>query len=665
MINFKINTNIYWATLGQLSVALFFIWLSRWAFFFFNSASIGSLSFSSFFDISLWGLRFDLSAMIWLNIPFIAFRFLPFEFTSSQYAVRFSNIYFGVVNSLALCLNFIDTALVSFTGTRMRFDALSGWIGEGNMMSIFASYLGRYVPMIIVAVLFIISMLFLASRFNIKRGVPELSRPWKTYACRVAVFLIAGLSSFLGMRGVIKGHPLKISDALNAVDTMSQVSLVQNTPFCIIRTIGKGVDQLPEYNFYDETQLASIRSSVRGGVPADSAVLARGKNIMVIVMESGGALWGDSTYVYEADRPMSLMPFLDSIAGKSLRVENIFAAGKGTIDGLTTIFGGFPSVSPFMYMTSPYSDNNLDSPARLLSQMGYSTKFYLGSEKGSCNIDQFLRVSGFSEVTSRDDFPSKRDFDGAWGIYDHAVAGFAAEDLTNLQQPFFSGWLTLNPHMPFHVPDYWNADDYKSPPNSPERAAEYVDRSLREFFAVAARQPWFKNTVFIITSDHGSRDFKNTLQDSPWVQPHIFFMVYAPDGSIRPGVVNDRVMSQHDMAPTILAMAGYPREHVSLGMDIFSKTHAPYALSLIGDNVEVYSPSLMLMLKNDLSEIESVYDIKKDPTCSKPIMHQTAEQKAQVSKMMIWARAFMQDYSSRTRTRRMSVTPGRSSRKIN
>lgn len=656
--NPRLYTNIYWNTVLYIIVSLFFIGLTRPIFYFINQELIGDVDPSRWLIITLAGARFDLSAVVWLNLPFLAMRLFPFSLALSRKWIAAADIYFFIVNSLAILLNLADCALFRYVGARMRFDSLVGWLSEGNVTGILLSYLPSCWGIFLLAALMITLFIWTARRLRIKGGLITGKTPLATGILRFWVLAVAAIFAVFASRGVIKGHPLKIGDAIGACADMRQVPLAQSTPFCIIRTIGKGTDEIKVLEFFRDNELAAMRPSVHNdGKPSAAGSHTQRKNIFVIVMESGGAVWGDLTNVYPHGRPQRLMPFLDSIASHSLRVRHIFAAGKGTIDGMTTIFGGFPAVSPFMFMTSPYARNRIDSPARLLREDGYSTKFYLGSEPGSCNIDQFLKLSGFSAVTSVNDYPGGNDRDKAWGIFDHAVASFAAHDLSSLPQPFFAGWLTLNPHMPFNVPVHWNATGYKSAEGTASRAAEYVDRSLRNFFATASKEPWYKNTIFIITSDHGTRDLKGTPHDTPWIQPHILFIAYTPDGSLPQLEISDRVMSQHDIAPTLLGLAGYNKPYFALGSDVLSRDkYAPYAISMTGGGVQVYSLRYMIMLTPDLSRTEAVYDIVSDPTASKPL---TLYDRAETERMTRWARAFMQDYTKRLTQGRLSLHPGR------
>ena len=80
--------------------------------------------------------------------------------------------------------------------------------------------------------------------------------------------------------------------------------------------------------------------------------------------------------------------------------------------------------------------------------------------------------------------------------------------------------------------------------------------------------PWYKNTVFVITSDH------TNLSDHAYYQtdlggfcsPIIFF---DPNGDIKPGM-RDAIAQQIDIMPTILDYLGYDKKYVGFGIDLFN-----------------------------------------------------------------------------------------------
>ena len=70
-----------------------------------------------------------------------------------------------------------------------------------------------------------------------------------------------------------------------------------------------------------------------------------------------------------------------------------------------------------------------------------------------------------------------------------------------MKQPFMTALFTASSHHPYVIPD-----EYKKV--FPEegivihKCIRYTDNALRKFFNKAKTMPWYKNTLFVITSDH-------------------------------------------------------------------------------------------------------------------------------------------------------------------
>ena len=81
-----------------------------------------------------------------------------------------------------------------------------------------------------------------------------------------------------------------------------------NTPFSLIRTIGKNVFVVP--NYFEEEKLAQIYSPVHS--VSDTTDLKK-KNVVVLIVESFGREYIGAYNDYEG-----YTPFLDSLISKSL-----------------------------------------------------------------------------------------------------------------------------------------------------------------------------------------------------------------------------------------------------------------------------------------------------------------------------------------------------------
>ncbi|MDE5974987.1 MAG: hypothetical protein K2G69_00400, partial [Muribaculaceae bacterium] len=182
---------------------------------------------------------------------------------------------------------------------------------------------------------------------------------------------------------------------------------------------------------------------------------------------------------------------------------------------------------------------------------------------------------------------------------------------------------------------------------------EYEDRALRRFFEVAKTQPWYDNTIFILIGDHGFRALTGTIYDSSFIMPHIALMIFTPDGSLSPRIIDDIAVSQLDIPSTVLNLSGYPHGYVSLGQNILSPEHPGYALMFINGAFQICSPRYAVRLSVDMKRIEGVYDITSDYAMSKPL---TNYDKSEINKMLKWGRAFLQDYTDRLNNDRMSLS---------
>ncbi len=625
------------ATLWQLAVAFVLLWLSRFAFAAYNADICQVRSCGEVLRLALAGVRFDLSALAYFNALFILMRILPFDFVYRTIYNRIVLWIYGVCNSLLLAVNLGDIPYFRFTGARLRWSNILNITTDSDIWRIVLQYAGSYWWAFAAVALVIALMMYLATRVRLCRPSGRLGGLW----FRIALALVFAGAAFLAMRGRVgAGVPLAIPDAAFAVARSPQINVVLNSPFCILRSLNRMKSNTEaELVFFDEPGLASVRNSVHTG--ADSL---KRRNIVTIVIESGGSVWLDSIATRLGAEKHGLMPFLDSIAGQSAVFVHTIACSRSSCGGFTAVSCGFPAFDPFYFMLSPYNKNTLDSPARLLGNKGWDTTFYYGCKHGSFNIDQTAFASGYQRIVDREAYGNDSDYDGMWGIFDYPMAEYIAADLGKRPEPFLANWFTVSAHGPFTIPDGWDTSGFKHPEASPERGLEYTDQALRHFFELARSQSWYDNTTFIITADHGNRDFKDTDYDTPYIQSHIPFIVYTPDGSVAPCFYTGRAFSQHDIAATTLWLAGYDEPFVQLGTDAFDSDSDSFGIQRISGRYMVVGPRYAIFTSSDVKSIEEVYDISVDPAMKAPL---ATFDSAEAEALLLQAQAFLQDYTSR------------------
>jgi len=185
-------------------------------------------------------------------------------------------------------------------------------------------------------------------------------------------------------------------------------------------------------------------------------------------------------------------------------------------------------------------------------------------------MNSFYEGNGF-EVLDRTSIDTKVRFENIWGVsdedlFDLAIRHFDKQYATG--EPFFSIVMTTSNHKPFTFRPGLENLGIPTQGGGRQAGVKYADYALGYFLREAARQPWFDDTVFVVVADHGARVYGKA--EIPLETYEIPLMIYAPK-HIAPRVV-DTLMTQIDIAPTVLGLLGLPYEAPFFGVDVL---HAP------------------------------------------------------------------------------------------
>ena len=520
----------------------------------------------------LWGgLVFDTSAILYTNALWVVMMLLPVSRKENR---RYHHVCRGVywtVNMLALTVNLCDAVYFQYTLRRTTTTVFNEFQNETNLTGIFAhEALSHWYFFLLAAAVGVgLWKLYRTPALDYR------TLSWKPYAVATTLSLLAFAPFCVaGMRGgwTRDIRPITISNANNYCDRPTEAGLVLNTPFSLIRTIGKNNFEVITY-FQDKQELEALFNPIHrptGQKPQ------RRKNVVVIIIESFGREYiGAYNRHLDGGRYQGYTPFTDSlIAHGALTFTHSYCNGRKSIDGMPSILSGIPMfVEPFFL--SPYSINHVSGLADCLGSKGYQTAFFHGAERGSMGFLAFARATKFKEYYGREDFkadPRTRgdaDFDGWWGISDEPFMQYYCQKMSDMPQPFMTALFTLSSHHPFRVPAAYQDVFKEENPDMPiYKVIRYTDMALQHFFASARRQPWFQNTVFAITSDHTNMaahdEYRTDL--GGFCSPVIF---YDPSGEMGSGMV-DAIAQQTDIMPTILEYLGYDRPYLSFGIDLLS-----------------------------------------------------------------------------------------------
>lgn len=544
-----------------------------------------------------------------------------------------------------IILNIADTAYFPFTGYRMSWQGFLNVLFDPGTGGLLLSFFSRFWWVYLIAVLFIAIMIWLLTRIKfVKTDCRNLNNS-SCWIIKIVIFLFIGCFTFMSMRGWTHFYdrPIERATAVKLVDNMQHFSAVINTPFSIFFSMKSDI-KIEKKKFFSPEDLNKIRS----GIVYKPELVMNRKNLLVIILESGGSIHSRVFNPVKSDSAYSKsLSFLDSLSSLSLINRSLIASGRTSAQGITHIFTGMPYFGSSYLVESPYVVNDMDSPALLLDREGYNTRFYYGCAKGNYHIDETMRLSGFNTILTRESYGNDKDFDGKWGIWDLPMSDFVINDLTkayNPQHPFFATWFTITAHEPSRFPKDVDVSDYVYPDVSPERAMEYTDRALRHFFDLAKHQPWFKNTIFVITADHGQRNYKTFHTNNIFAYSHIPFLIYTEDESVQPGTVLDLPMSQIDIAPTLLDLIGYNKPYLTFGTSMFDSAKTHYGIAEAFGHYYIFGKKYMVSLPEPGKHLEEVYDINETPYPQTPLKkYDTAE----TDSMLVWFNALMQDFTTR------------------
>lgn len=556
--------------LANLLIAYVVYFIARLAFLAENYAVLArQTGLSHLLNMLFGGIVFDTSAILYTNALWVVMVLFPLHLKERQVYHRVCRWVFVIINTLALVVNLADAVYFQYTLRRTTTTVFNEFSNESNLGGIFATEMLNHWYFFILAIAIVYGMwrCYRISPLNYR----QLS--WKTYMPAMLVSLLAFTPFCIaGMRGgwTRAVRPITISNANNYCDHPSEMALVLNTPFSLIRTIGKNVYEVPHY-FATEKELAAVFNPVYQPHPTRPFVK---KNVVVIIIESFGREY-IGAYNKHIPGYKGFTPFTDSlIANGALTYTHSYCNGRKSIDGMPSILSSIPMfVEPFFL--SPYSTNTVSGLADCLNQKGYESAFFHGAKRSSMGFMAFAHATKFKQYYGREDFVADprtrgdKDFDGFWGISDEPFMQYFCQKMTEMKQPFMTALFTLSSHHPFQVPEPYKDVFKEENPDMPiYKVIRYTDMALQHFFATANHQPWFQNTIFAITSDHTNMPAIDEYRTDigGFCSPIIF---YDPSGEMGSGIV-DAIAQQTDIMPTLLEHLGYDKPYLAFGKSLLS-----------------------------------------------------------------------------------------------
>ena len=552
-------------------IALLALYIASRTFFYLNNFdSLNNASVLEFIE----GVRFDLSALIYINIPLLLLLLIPHNFRANKYYQKTVNWIFYGVNIPFILLNNVDIEYFKFTQKRSTIDFFQLLQLGDDAKNIIPQYMKDY--WLITIFSFIQIWLLLKLKYIPKE---KLAFKFSSIFKAVLVLTLASVIFIIGARGGLQLKPIKPINA-GELSNSQESALILNTPFCILHSFkNRG---LKPYKFFSENELNQIYSPNHNAF--DGKI--KKKNIVILIMESYS-----KEFVGFYNEGKSYTPFLDSLMQHSLVFTNAYANGLKSIEALPAITASIPTLMTNPFITSHYAQNNFESIASLLNKEGYRTSFYHGGTRGTMGFYSFSKKAGFNNYYGMEEYNNNSDFDGTWGIFDGPFMQYFSNGLNSTKEPFFSTFFSLSSHPPYSLPSNYRSD---SDEIGIRETIKYTDDAMAEFFKNSKNEPWFKNTIFIITADHtsGVRYSDKYKHKTGRIEiPMIFYS----DGI--QSKTDSSIIQQIDIMPTIFEMINYNKNFFAFGKSMFSEQK--WAINKLYNQYKLMTPNGIITEKNE------------------------------------------------------------------
>ena len=400
--------------------------------------------------------------------------------------------------------------------------------------------------------------------------------------CRFVISLAVVGACVFGIRGRMGYNPIKVSQAYYCEDSfLNQLGI--NPAFNLLtsalddmRKENKELHLMPYAEAITNTrQWLGLTGKVdstnilKREVVNDSLAKINAKgvsvnksnrpNVVVILMESMSA-----NLLGTFGNKQPLTPTLDSLYHHSLAFTHFYSAGIHTNHGMTATLYSFPALM-FRNLMKGTVTPRRKGIATVLKQYGYENMFFMTHEAQYDNMKAFFSTNGYDDIYSQENYP-KSEVVNSFGVSDHFEMDYALNTINQKAKtgkPFFSTILTVSNHPPYVVPDFFKPKTK----DKETQIVEYADWAIGDFLKKASREPWYKNTIFVIQADHGKLVGKSE-GELPQSYNHIPLIIFGP------GVPQEQYAGlgmQVDVMPTLFHLMHLNYEYEGFGVNLLKE----------------------------------------------------------------------------------------------
>ena len=564
--------------------------LLRVALLVYNREMILDTPASTFLEAFGNGLRFDARIVVYFSIPLLL-ALLSVKAMAMRGVLRF---WLTAASSLALFLGLMEMDFYREFHQRLN-GLVFQYVKEDPKTVMSMLWYGFPVVRYLLAWAVGTVILYFAfrgadrvTRSSVTRAAAGASRSVAPWYGRAAVFVVLLLVCVVLARGTLRqGPPLRWGDAYttdsnfaNQLGLNGSLSLIAaaKSRFGDDRTnIWKATLEQPQATQTVRDMLLTEHDKL---VDADTAPVRRDttppeektlpiKNVVVILMESFA---GHS--VGALGRPGNITPYFDELSKQGLLFERFFSNGTHTHQGMFATMACFPNLPGFEYlMQTPEGSHKLSGLPELLSARKFDDVYVYNGDFAWDNQSGFFSNQGMTTFVGRNDFVDPVFSDPTWGVSDQDMFNRGLEELKKREgkEPFYALLQTLSNHTPYALPTPLPVEPVtdRGSLNEHLTAMRYSDWALGQFFEKARKEPYFKETLFVIVGDHGFGN-EHQISEMDLGRFNVPLLLIGPGIQEKFGARNDTVGTQVDIVPTIMGRLGGEFRQQCWGRDLLT-----------------------------------------------------------------------------------------------
>lgn len=540
----------------------------------------------------LMGIRVDIISLCISLALIILILFLPFKFICNRKVQITLYSFWYIILSLIVLVQIGDIVYFEHVHRHIANEIVAM---QNDMHVVFDMAKVHYLK-VLAFIAFEIVLFFIFRKllnFDIKQENFSLKS--------IGLLFLIIVVLFLGIRNKIQGKPFGLSDAFVTNKTASG-NLAISGFFSIVKTVSK---KQKIYHFYEQNEaLQKVKSNLKSDefsfISDEYPILRKVNNpenkkhnVVIVMLESWSAKYIDSF----SNNNLNVTKNFDDLASKGLMFTNFFANGQRSIDGITALLTGIPTMPGFNYLGKGLELSNFSYLGNSAKNNNYSTLAMQSSKRGSFRIDSIMNLAGFDEYYGAEDIPSLNiEKEGAkprFGTWDNNMLSFYLEKINSLKEPFLSFAFTSTTHIPFISPGKkW--EKYEHNENNIYgylNTLNYADDALGRFMDNAKKQKWFDNTIFVFLADHtigfgdDSSMFKGTnikIKNRSLENMRIPLLIYAPK-IFKEAKKIDKLSSQADILPSLAHYLGWKGNIASFSNSVFSSSNEEFVLFSYGN----------------------------------------------------------------------------------